>query len=79
MTFIYSILIGIVAGYLANRITKGESKCCILNLILGVVGGVLGGWLFGLLGISWGGCLGEIGTSVVGAVLAVWLWNKLSK
>ena len=52
MGFIWSIIIGIVAGYLAGKIMRGGGFGVIVNLILGIIGGVLGGWVFSLLGIS---------------------------
>ena len=45
----------------------------------GIIGGALGGWLFELLNISWGGCLGQIGTAVIGAVIFLFVWKKLTR
>ena len=42
MGFIWSIIIGIVAGYLAGKIMRGGGFGVIVNLILGIIGGVLG-------------------------------------
>lgn len=74
---IYSILVGIIAGYIACRVTNREGKGCLVDLLLGIVGGFLGGRIFSWLDISWGGTLGEIGTAVIGAVVLLWLWNKI--
>ena len=46
-----SIIIGILAGFFANKIMGGNGSL-LWNLLLGVVGGALGGWLLPLLGIS---------------------------
>ena len=73
MGFIWSIIIGIVAGYLAGKIMRGGGFGVIVNLILGIIGGVLGGWVFSLLGISAGGILGSLITSTVGAILLLWI------
>ena len=73
MGFIWSIIIGIVAGYLAGKIMRGGGFGIIVNLILGIIGGVLGGWVFGLLGITTTGLLGSLFTSVIGAVLLLWI------
>ena len=73
MGFIWSIIIGIVAGYLAGKIMRGGGFGVIVNLILGIIGGVLGGWVFGLLGITTTGLLGSLFTSVIGAVLLLWI------
>ena len=52
MNWIYVIVLGIVAGYIASRIKGNGGNGCILDLILGVVGSAVGGWIFQLLGIS---------------------------
>lgn len=63
-----SIIIGILAGFLAGKIMRGGGYRCVINLILGIVGGAFGGWIFSLVGIEWGGLLGQLCTAVVGAV-----------
>lgn len=68
MGIIGSIIIGILAGFLAGKIMRGGGYGCLINLILGVVGGAFGGWIFGLIGLSWGGTIGQLCTAVVGAV-----------
>ena len=52
MGFLWYIIIGIAAGFLAGKIMRGGGFGVIINLILGIVGGVLGGWVFGLFGIG---------------------------
>ena len=79
MGFIWSIIIGIVAGYLAGKIMRGGGFGVIVNLILGILGGVLGGWEFSLLGISAGGILGSLITSTVGAILLLWIGSLFNK
>jgi len=76
---IWSIIAGILAGFIASKLTDGNGKGCIIDLVLGIIGGALGGWLFELLDISWGGVIGQIGTAVIGAVIFLFLWNKLTK
>lgn len=75
---IFSIIIGILAGYIACKLTNREGKGLLVNLFLGVLGGFMGNFVLGILDISWGGLLGEIGTAVIGAILVLWLANKLS-
>ena len=79
MGFIWSIIIGIDAGYLAGKIMRGGGFGVIVNLILGIIGGVLGGWVFSLLGISAGGILGSLITSTVGAILLLWIGSLFNK
>ena len=64
MSFIWFILIGILAGFVAGRLMRGGGFGLIVNLVVGIIGGVLGGWLFGLLGISAGGIIGSLITAV---------------
>ena len=79
MGTIGSILIGILAGFLAGKIMKGGGFGCLINLLLGVVGGFVGGFLFGLVGISWGGIGGQLVTAVVGAVVVLWIASLFKK
>ena len=74
---ITGIIMGILAGFLACRLTNREGKGCLINLLLGIVGGAVGGWLFSLLGIYTMSWVGELVTSTVGAVVVLWIWNKL--
>lgn len=73
MNFIWYILIGVLAGYFAGKVTRGGGFGLIVNLLLGIIGGVLGGWVFALLGLSATGIIGSLITSVVGAILFLWL------
>ena len=41
MNFIWYILIGIIAGYVAGKITRGGGFGLLVNLVLGIIGGVL--------------------------------------
>ena len=42
MGFLWYIIIGIAAGFLAGKIMRGGGFGVIINLILGIAGGVLG-------------------------------------
>ena len=72
MGLIGAIIIGILAGFIANKI-MGKSGGLLWDLVLGVIGGFAGGYLFDLLKISWGGTIGQLGTAVVGAVVVLWI------
>jgi uncharacterized membrane protein YeaQ/YmgE (transglycosylase-associated protein family) len=65
------ILIGLVAGWLTGKITRGRGFGCLVDIILGLVGAVIGGWLFSRLGVFPIGFWGSLATAVVGAVLLV--------
>jgi uncharacterized membrane protein YeaQ/YmgE (transglycosylase-associated protein family) len=65
------LLIGLIAGWLAGKVSRGRGFGCIANVILGLVGGVLGGWVFTRLGIWGGGTLYSLAAATLGAVLLV--------
>lgn len=71
------IISGIIAGFIACKLTNRKGKGCLLDMILGIVGGALGGWVFGLLGIQTVSYLGEMVSAVVGAIIILWVCNKL--
>ncbi|MCD6544197.1 MAG: GlsB/YeaQ/YmgE family stress response membrane protein [Flavobacteriaceae bacterium] len=71
MEFLYFIIIGAIAGWLAGTLMKGGGYGFLINAILGIIGGVFGGWLFGVLGISLGGDFGPFITAVVGAIVII--------
>ncbi|MGI9532209.1 GlsB/YeaQ/YmgE family stress response membrane protein [Lutimonas sp.] len=80
MSFIYYIIIGAIAGWLAGKIMKGGGFGLLMNMVLGIIGGVVGGWVFGLLGLSAeGGTIGSLVTSVVGAVLILYVGRLIKK
>jgi uncharacterized membrane protein YeaQ/YmgE (transglycosylase-associated protein family) len=58
---------------------KGGGFGFLMNLLLGLFGGLLGGWIFDMLGIEWGGLLGQLGTAIVGAVVILWVASMLKK
>ena len=52
MYFIWYIIIGIIAGFVAGKLMRGGGFGLFINLLVGIVGGVLGGWVFSLFGIA---------------------------
>ena len=70
-TLIGWLLVGLIAGWLAGKVSRGRGFGCIANVILGLVGAVLGGWIFTKLGILGGGVLYSIAAATLGAVVLV--------
>ena len=80
MSFLYFIIIGAIAGWLAGKIMKGGGFGLILNIVLGIIGGSVGGWIFGILGLSTeGGIIGSLITSVAGAVMILFIAGLFKK
>ena len=67
------LIIGIIAGWLAGNITKGEGFGFVGDLVVGIVGSFIGGHLFSLLGISVYGIIGEIIMATIGAIVLLWI------
>jgi uncharacterized membrane protein YeaQ/YmgE (transglycosylase-associated protein family) len=73
------IIVGFVAGWLAERIT-GRRHGLLTNLVVGIVGAVVGGALFtGLLGFQYyrGLNLATILVATVGAVAFLYVLDLL--
>jgi uncharacterized membrane protein YeaQ/YmgE (transglycosylase-associated protein family) len=77
--FIWFLLIGLLAGWIANQLMKGSGMGLVGNLIVGVVGALLGGFLFALLGLTSTGLIGSLVTATVGACVLLWLIGVLKK
>jgi uncharacterized membrane protein YeaQ/YmgE (transglycosylase-associated protein family) len=77
---LYSIIVGLIAGWLAGQVMKGGGYGIIVDVILGLLGGVIGGWLFGALGI-WpdAGMAGSIIVAFIGAVVLVAITRMLKR
>ena len=72
MEFVWFILVGLVAGWLAGVLVKGGGFGAIGDIVVGVLGALIGGFLFTLLGFSGGGgLLGSIVVATVGAVVLI--------
>ena len=72
MEFVWFILIGLVAGWLAGLLVKGGGFGAIGDIVLGVLGALVGGVLFRAPGASAGGSpLGSIVVATIGAVVLI--------
>ncbi|MBP7032663.1 MAG: GlsB/YeaQ/YmgE family stress response membrane protein [Chloroflexi bacterium] len=66
---IVRLVVGAIAGVLADFLIKGIEVNFLVKVIIGVIGGYLGGWLFSLLNISSSGWIGNVLASLVGALI----------
>lgn len=65
------IIVGLLAGWLAGKITRGRGFGCVVNILLGLIGAVIGGWIFTRLGVLALGFFGSLAAATVGAILLV--------
>jgi len=83
MGLISWIVLGLIAGYLAGFLVRGDEGLGVIgHMLLGVVGALIGGFLAGaLLGkdpIQGALDLGSIVAATIGGVIAVVAWNALT-
>jgi uncharacterized membrane protein YeaQ/YmgE (transglycosylase-associated protein family) len=68
--WIAAIIIGGIAGWLAEQFMKSNMGM-LANIILGIVGAAVASFLFGLLGIRFGGWIGYLIAGFIGASLLI--------
>ena len=79
MYFLWYLLIGLAAGWIASLIFKGSGSGLLVNLIVGLVGGFLGGWLVSLFGWVSTGTFGTFIASVIGAIVLLWIVSLFTR
>lgn len=73
------LIIGLLAGAIANAVMKRQSKSLLMDTLLGVAGAFVGSWLFQLIGFySAGDFLPSLITATIGAIVLLWLGRLLS-
>ncbi|MCL4799013.1 MAG: GlsB/YeaQ/YmgE family stress response membrane protein [Burkholderiales bacterium] len=78
MSWIITLIIGGIVGWLASIIMKTNAQMgLIANVLVGVVGSLLGFWIAGLVGIAPGGGILGFVVALGGAVLLIFILGKL--
>ncbi len=81
MGLIATIIVGLIAGWLASLIMKAKTGLW-LNLVLGVVGSIIGGWIASLLtgvDLMTGVNLTSIIVALIGAIIVVALYRLIKR
>ena len=79
LSFVWWLIIGLIAGALARLIMPGRDAMGLLaTMLLGIIGSILGGLVAGLIwrtetGFHPGGLL----LSLLGAIFALWIWRMI--
>ena len=75
------IIVGLIAGWLANQMMRGGRGNMATDIVVGIVGGVVGGFLaaelFGVANAVNGINLGSIVVAFLGAIVAIWVVRAL--
>jgi uncharacterized membrane protein YeaQ/YmgE (transglycosylase-associated protein family) len=69
------LIIGVVIGFLAERIMGRRGDGRIIHLVTGVIGAFIGGFLFIFLSLSFHGIIGPLIGATVGAVALLFLFG----
>ena len=83
MSIIAWLVLGAIAGYIAGFLVRGDEGMGVIgHIVLGIVGALIGGFLasalFGVDAINGALDISSIVVSVIGAVIAVVVWNALT-
>ena len=78
MSWIISLIIGGIVGWLASIIMKTNAQMGIIaNVLVGVVGSLLGNWIAGLLGMAPTGSVLRFLVALAGAVLLILILQQI--
>lgn len=81
MGFFATIVVGLVAGWLASIIMRTKTGL-LMDMVMGVIGGFLGGWLTGLLlgqNLMSGVNFTSILVALVGAVIVIVIYRFFTR
>jgi uncharacterized membrane protein YeaQ/YmgE (transglycosylase-associated protein family) len=76
-----TIVVGLIAGFLANWLMKSKAGI-LMDLVMGVIGGFLGGWLTALVtgvNLMSGINLTSILVALVGAVIVIAVYRLITR
>jgi uncharacterized membrane protein YeaQ/YmgE (transglycosylase-associated protein family) len=78
--FLWWLIIGLIAGALARLIMPGKDPMGLLaTVLLGIVGSIIGGLVGSFIWRSDTGFhAGGLFLSLLGAILALWIWRMIS-
>ena len=79
MHLLWFLLVGLVAGWLAGKLTKGSGFGVVGDIVIGVIGAFVGGFLFRLVGVAAYGTIGSIIVATIGAIALIAVVRVLKK
>ena len=74
--FIGMLIIGLLAGYIAEKVTASDHGL-LTNLLVRLAGSFVGGTLANVVNIEFYGWLGNLLVATIGAVLLLWIWRSI--
>ncbi|OYX68513.1 MAG: hypothetical protein B7Y95_20460 [Rhizobiales bacterium 32-66-11] len=74
--FFTMILIGLIAGWIAERITESDHGL-LANLVFGLIGAFVGGKLAEWADVPVYGFFRTLIAAVIGAIIVLWVWRRI--
>ena len=79
MSIIWTLLVGMLAGWLAAKLMGVNDGNVVKNFILGLVGSLLGSFIAWIIGLTATSLVGSCLIAVVGSCLVVYLYKRFVK
>jgi uncharacterized membrane protein YeaQ/YmgE (transglycosylase-associated protein family) len=70
------LILGLAAGALAS-FYMGRQQDLWMNLLIGVIGAMVGGFIARLLGLTAYNVVGEVVVATLGAILCLYVWQRI--
>lgn len=81
MSILGWVILGLIAGFIANKIVNRKGQGVVLDVVLGIIGAVVGGSLFTTLGAA--GVTGfniySMLVAVIGAIIVLVLYHAVMR
>ena len=75
-TIVLWVIIGFLAGIIANALTRRNSNSAVSDIILGILGAGVGSIVMNLLGLYYSGFVGSLIAATFGAVILIWFYRR---
>lgn len=79
MGIIWTLLVGMLAGWLAAKLMGVNDGNVVKNLILGLVGSLLGSFIAWIIGLTATNLVGSCLIAIAGSCLVVYLYKRYVK
>ncbi|MGI6093426.1 MAG: GlsB/YeaQ/YmgE family stress response membrane protein [Veillonellaceae bacterium] len=74
----WSVIVGLAAGWIAARMSRGENSIFWGNITIGLMGSLVGGFLVRMYVTGWPGTLLGIVASIIGAAVALFILKMIA-
>jgi uncharacterized membrane protein YeaQ/YmgE (transglycosylase-associated protein family) len=80
MSLVLTLVVGIIAGWLASFVVGGRALGALAALAVGMLGALLASWLFPIIGVRLGGgFVGQVVSAAAGAIILLALFRAVRR